>query len=276
MNVVCDRAALVEALSLAGSVVPSRNHRAGAGVPRSDCRGRAPDRGLHQRGGGHLDRSASGGGGRKPARPWCPRTSSTRSPGPARIPDRARARQVGAPRSQRGRPLQDLRVRPPGIPGVREFAESGEIFECTGGTLRRLIGRTLFATAVENSRFAISGILVEKRGKNLRFVATDGRRLAVAQGGVKGGVEEQTFILPSKPLQILNKLVDDPDVTVQIAQEDSYAIFKVGEGADAAVLSTNLGGGSSRRSRTSSRRTRTSGCGSSPPNSAAPCVGARS
>ena len=49
---------------------------------------------------------------------------------------------------------------PQEFPGVREFPESGEFFNCNGGTLRRLIGRTLFATAVENSRFAISGILV--------------------------------------------------------------------------------------------------------------------
>jgi DNA polymerase-3 subunit beta len=106
--------------------------------------------------------------------------------------------------------------------------------------LRKLIGRTLFATAVENSRFAISGVLVEKRGKRLRFVATDGRRLAVATGDVSGGAEEDTFIVPSKSLQILNKLLDDPETLVTIAREESHAIFKIGDGADAAVLTTNL------------------------------------
>ncbi len=240
MNVVCDRAALVEALSLAGSVVPSRTT-----APVLGCLALTAEDGLLTVASTNAEVGISIG---------VPQVE-VKEPGKALVPaDKlnqiTRACEDSTIALERDKSVLHVRSEdahfkifgfdPQEFPGVREFPETGEFFNCTGGTLRRLIGRTLFATAVENSRFAISGILVEKRGKHMRFVATDGRRLAVAQGGVTGGAEEQTFILPSKPLQILNKLVDDPDATVQIAQEDSYAIFKVGEGADAAILSTNL------------------------------------
>jgi DNA polymerase-3 subunit beta len=48
--------------------------------------------------------------------------------------------------------------------------------------LRELIRRTVFAAALENPRYAVAGTLWEFDGSSIRLVATDGRRLAVAQG----------------------------------------------------------------------------------------------
>ena len=108
-------------------------------------------------------------------------------------------------------------------------------FEVTAETLRRLIGRTIFATAVENARFAINGVLMERKGKRIRLVGTDGKRLAVASGGCSGD-GEMTFIVPSKSLNILLKMLSDPDAKVVIGRADGQAVFQV-EGVGTLVTS---------------------------------------
>ena len=51
---------------------------------------------------------------------------------------------------------------------------------------------------------------------------------------------ETSCIVPSKALNLVNKLIDDPEAPVRIAVEENQILFAVGEGADAAVLSSNL------------------------------------
>lgn len=108
-------------------------------------------------------------------------------------------------------------------------------FEATAETLRRLVARTIFATAVENARFAINGVLMERKGKRLRLVGTDGKRLAVAAGACTGD-GEMTLIVPSKSLNILVKMLGDPDSKVVIGKADGQAVFQV-EGVGTLVTS---------------------------------------
>lgn len=130
---------------------------------------------------------------------------------------------------------------PKDFPGVHAFPASKLDFETTGGTLGRLIHRTLFATAVDNSRYAINGVLLERKGKRLRLVATDGRRLAVAKGECTRSAEgDASCIVPTKALNVLSKLLTDPDEPVAVARQDNLVICKVGEGADAATLVSRL------------------------------------
>lgn len=133
---------------------------------------------------------------------------------------------------------------PKEAPPVRDFGDIKVDCEIDGGILRTLVARTLFAAAAEHSRYAINGVLFEREGKKLRLVATDGRRLALARGECKpvSGPKEGkvTCIVPTKALNLLGKLITDPESVVRMANEENQAIFAVGEGADAAVLSTNL------------------------------------
>jgi DNA polymerase-3 subunit beta len=46
------------------------------------------------------------------------------------------------------------------------------VFTHTAGALGQMIARTLFATARENSRYAINGVLFRREGKKLEMVAT--------------------------------------------------------------------------------------------------------
>ncbi|MHC5023912.1 MAG: DNA polymerase III subunit beta [Planctomycetota bacterium] len=129
---------------------------------------------------------------------------------------------------------------PAEAPTVRDFSDVTVDCEIDAGQLQRLISRTLFAAASEHSRYAINGVLIDREGKKLRLVATDGRRLAMTNGSCATGQGKQSCIAPSKSLNLLNKLINNPEAPVRIAVEEHQMLFCVGEGGDAAVLSTNL------------------------------------
>lgn len=114
------------------------------------------------------------------------------------------------------------------------------------GALAAMIARTLFATARENSRYAINGVLMRREGKKLEMVATDGRRLALCRQNIQGGEKDAaaiSCIIPTKALGLLQKLIDDPEAPIQIAITDNQILFSLGsgeEGGPKAVLTSNL------------------------------------
>jgi len=129
---------------------------------------------------------------------------------------------------------------PDDFPPLPEFTGDPD-FEVDADSLHKLISQTIFATARETSRYAINGVLVERDGKKMTMVATDGRRLAMAKGtcteakGEAGGC-----IVPTKALNLLMRLLDDPSEDVRVKIADSQAFFAT----DRATLTTNLVEGS--------------------------------
>jgi DNA polymerase-3 subunit beta len=116
----------------------------------------------------------------------------------------------------------------------------------SAGALGQMIARTLFATARENSRYAINGVLLKRDGKKLEMVATDGRRLALCRQTIQGGEKDapaMSCIVPSKALSLLQKLIESPEAPVQIAITENQILFGLGseeEGGKTAVLTSNL------------------------------------
>lgn len=129
---------------------------------------------------------------------------------------------------------------PKEAPAVREFDEEAVDCELEAGALHLLIHRTLFAAAAEHSRYAINGILFDREEKQLRLVATDGRRLAVARGQCISGSGKNSCIIPTKALGLIGKLLRDPESSVHIVIEENQVLLRVGQGAAAAVLSSTL------------------------------------
>jgi DNA polymerase-3 subunit beta len=122
------------------------------------------------------------------------------------------------------------------FPPIDTFTGEAD-FEINAGLLDDLINKTLFATARENSRYAINGVLVEREGKKLTMVATDGRRLALARGSVSQAADQTTnAIIPTKALSLLARLFDDPAEGVKVRIADNQAMFA----SDRATLTTNL------------------------------------
>jgi len=129
---------------------------------------------------------------------------------------------------------------PAEAPDIPEFDSSAVDCTITGGTLASMVSRSLFAAADEHSRYAINGVLFDRHENKLRFVATDGRRLAVAAGECTGGSGERTCIIPSKALGLVRQLVRSQDATVSIAIDDHHVTFHVDETTGPSTLTSTL------------------------------------
>ena len=99
--------------------------------------------------------------------------------------------------------------------------------------LKKLIDRTQFAISTEETRYYLNGIYlhaVKVAGKSmLRAVATDGHRLAQAQMDAPAGAEEMTgVIVPRKAVGEIQKLVEEPDATVDVEVSDTKIRITIG------------------------------------------------
>ena len=114
-------------------------------------------------------------------------------------------------------------------------------FRLDSQTLKRLIESTQFAISTEETRYYLNGIYLhaaERDGKiMLRAVATDGHRLARAETEAPDGAENiPGIIIPRKTVGELQKLVDDPDIAVQVELSDAKIRLTIG----AVVLTSKL------------------------------------
>ncbi len=133
-----------------------------------------------------------------------------------------------------GRSRQDF-------PAVPDFAEGADL-QVEAQWLQRMVALTLYAAAREMSRYAINGVLWEKKGRRLCLVATDGRRLARAGGTLlEAGGPDFQVIVPSKALTVFERVFPgspeggSPVVQVRI-EEGRQLVLRSGE----RVLSTAL------------------------------------
>ena len=120
---------------------------------------------------------------------------------------------------------------PSSFPDIPSFAEE-KYHEIAGGVLREMIHRTVFAAATaENSRYgATTGVLWELEGDQATLVATDGRRLAKAQGKAQahGGhsTSGQMPVVPAKAMSLLERSISDPDEVIRISIRPNEILMK--------------------------------------------------
>jgi DNA polymerase-3 subunit beta len=116
------------------------------------------------------------------------------------------------------------------FPDIPTFAEE-KYHEIAAGVLREMIHRTLFAVAVGEAKFsATTGVLVELDGDQAKLIATDGRRLALAQGPATahGGhsTRGQMSVMPAKALGLLERNLQEPEELVRIAVRPNEVLIK--------------------------------------------------
>jgi DNA polymerase III subunit beta len=76
------------------------------------------------------------------------------------------------------------------------------------GQLLEMIDRTFFAVSTDETRYNLNGVYFEPNPDTLRLVATDGHRLALAEGSFPGSFGlKRGVILPKKGLNELKKLL---------------------------------------------------------------------
>ncbi|MSR33015.1 MAG: DNA polymerase III subunit beta [Gemmataceae bacterium] len=118
---------------------------------------------------------------------------------------------------------------PAHFPDLPLFSDE-KYHEVTAGKMREMIRRTVFAAASEMARYTMTGALWEIEKEKMRLVATDGRRLACADGvaNCHGGhsIKGQTPVVPSKAMTLLDRNFTDDQETVRISFRPNEVLFK--------------------------------------------------
>lgn len=89
-------------------------------------------------------------------------------------------------------------------------------------TLRRLVDQTHFAVATDDVRYGLNGVHIESAdtedGPRIRFVATDGHRLASAEAAYEGELMlTPRTLIPRKALAVMRKLLEGDDEPVELS-----------------------------------------------------------
>lgn len=125
---------------------------------------------------------------------------------------------------------------PADAPAIPSFEGEAD-FQIPAAEFHRLVSQTIFATARENTRYAINGVLLEREGNKIAIVATDGHRLALSKGSCKASkADNRSAIVPTKALHMLLRLFNDPDQSVKVKIADNQILFS----SEDTLLASNL------------------------------------
>jgi DNA polymerase-3 subunit beta len=103
-------------------------------------------------------------------------------------------------------------------------------------TVRGMMKKTSFAISSDESRYVLNGIFISLKDHKMTMVATDGRRLALADEEVDFSEKSQgEFIVPSKAVNELNRLLQDKG-EIEVRYADNQAAFSLKDEKAGTVL----------------------------------------
>jgi DNA polymerase-3 subunit beta len=116
------------------------------------------------------------------------------------------------------------------FPEVPDFA-AVSYHVVAASDLKKLIRRTIFATDVESTRYALGGVLVELTESSIAMVGTDGRRLAKMSAPAETENDAPNPpgmpVIPVKALKLIERNLDDDDPPVHLLlQGDSSVLVR--------------------------------------------------
>lgn len=117
-----------------------------------------------------------------------------------------------------GLPAADFPEVQPGT-AMRWIAVDGKV-------LREMLGQTSFAISHDESRYALNGMLFSIQDEELRLVATDGHRLALASRRLGDAGAAGAGIVPRKAVQELARVLSVGE-EVQVALAENQFVLKM-------------------------------------------------
>ena len=106
-------------------------------------------------------------------------------------------------------------------------------------TVKTMLRRTSFAVSTDENRYVLNGLYLSFKENKLTMVATDGRRLALAEEDVELK-DDNTLevIVPTKAIQELSRsLGDKGDVEIQITENQVSFGLKENDGTGSLIVS---------------------------------------
>jgi len=121
------------------------------------------------------------------------------------------------------------------FPPLQTFKEDKKV-TLQQETLKGMLKKTSFAISSDESRYVLNGIYISLKDHKLTMVATDGRRLALADE--EADIDEKSqgeFIVPSKTVNELNRLLQDKG-QVDLRFAENQASFTLRDEKNNSVL----------------------------------------
>lgn len=129
------------------------------------------------------------------------------------------------------------------FPPLPKFAENRRI-TLPQDKLKSLLRRTSFAISTDESRFVLNGIFMSLKDHKVTLVATDGRRLALAEEEVDVPAGSQgECIVPSKAINELNRLLaTQNDVEIKFTDNQVAFTLQGANGFSTLIISKLIDG----------------------------------
>ena len=115
----------------------------------------------------------------------------------------------------------------PQMPVIKKDKKSS--IEVAPDVLLNGVSKTLFATADDELRPVMNGILVELSPDDLTFVSSDAHKLVRYKRTDAKSEESSTFILPKKPAGVLKNVLPKVENAVLLEFDDKNAFFNLGD-----------------------------------------------
>ena len=124
------------------------------------------------------------------------------------------------------------------FPPLPKFKESKRVV-LPQATLKSMLKKTSFAISTDESRYVLNGIFMVLKEHKLTMVATDGRRLAMADEEVDVPESSQgEFIVPTKAVNELNRLLQDKgEIEIKLNENQVAFTLKDEKGFSILIIS---------------------------------------
>jgi len=114
------------------------------------------------------------------------------------------------------------------FPKLPEFKDKN-IIQLDQGEFKKMLQLTSFSVSIDESRYILNGILFKVDKNSITLVATDGKRLAVANKKITtGSSKDINIIIPIKTVQELNRNLQN-DGELSLVLGGNQALFELGD-----------------------------------------------
>ncbi|MDX2225903.1 MAG: DNA polymerase III subunit beta [Verrucomicrobiae bacterium] len=108
--------------------------------------------------------------------------------------------------------------------------EGARVFKVLQNQFRSVLKKTSYAISTDETRYVLNGVLMSFKENKLTVVATDGRRLALVDHEMEfPKSSEGDFILPTKAVNELGRLLSDKDEELKISISENQISFFIGQ-----------------------------------------------
>jgi len=113
------------------------------------------------------------------------------------------------------------------FPKLKELKEGNNTLEVPANILLNGINSTLFASADDELRPVMNGVVMDITTENVTFVASDAHKLVRLRNSAIKGDQNAMLIIPKKPAVLLRAILPKETGTVLIAFDDSNVVFRL-------------------------------------------------